>query len=111
MQNLSILSRIKNHVIGTPLVAQWIRLCLPVRGTRVQSLVWEDSTCRRATKAHAPQLLSPGAAAPEALGPVLGSERSHCTEKPGHNNREQPCSRQLEKPRAQQQRPSSTTQR
>ena len=92
-------------------MCQWLRICLPVQGTRVQVLVWEDSTCHRATKARAPQLLSPGAAAPEALGPVLSSERSHCSEKPGRHNREQPCSRQLEKPRAQQQRPSTTTQR
>ena len=32
------------------LVAQWIRICLLMQGTRVRSLVWEDPTCRRATK-------------------------------------------------------------
>ena len=32
------------------LVAQWLRICLPMQGTRVQALVWEDPTCRRATK-------------------------------------------------------------
>ena len=32
------------------LVVQWIRVHLPVQGTSVQSLVQEDSTCRRATK-------------------------------------------------------------
>ena len=32
------------------LVAQWLRICLPVEGTWVQSLVWEDPTCRGATK-------------------------------------------------------------
>ena len=30
---------------GTSLVVQWLRICLPMQGTRVQSLVWEDSTC------------------------------------------------------------------
>ena len=35
---------------GTSLVAQWLRICLPMQGTRVQSLVGEDPTCRRATK-------------------------------------------------------------
>ena len=41
---------IKNLPTGTSLVAQWIRICLPMQGTWVQSLVWEDPTCRRATK-------------------------------------------------------------
>ena len=31
------------------LVAQWLRICLPVQGTRVRALVWEDPTCRGAT--------------------------------------------------------------
>ena len=31
------------------LVAQWLRVCLPMQGTRVRALVWEDPTCRRAT--------------------------------------------------------------
>ena len=35
---------------GTSLVAQHLRVCLPVQGTWVQSLVWEDSTCRGVTK-------------------------------------------------------------
>ena len=32
------------------LVAQWLRICLPMQGTRVQALVREDSTCHGATK-------------------------------------------------------------
>ena len=32
------------------LVAQWLRIRLPMRGTRVRALVWEDPTCRGATK-------------------------------------------------------------
>ena len=31
------------------LVAQWLRICLPMQRTRVRALVWEDPTCRRAT--------------------------------------------------------------
>ena len=31
------------------LVAQWLRVCLPMQGTRVLALVWEDPTCRGAT--------------------------------------------------------------
>ena len=34
----------------TSLVAQWLRICLPMQGTRVQVLVWEDPTCLGATK-------------------------------------------------------------
>ena len=32
------------------LVAQWLRICLLMQGTRVQALVWEDPTCRGATR-------------------------------------------------------------
>ena len=32
------------------LVAQWLRICLPMQGTRVRALVWEDPTCHGATK-------------------------------------------------------------
>ena len=37
------------------LVVQWLRICLPMQGTQVRALVWEDPTCRGAT---GPQLLS-----------------------------------------------------
>ena len=30
------------------LVAQWLRVCLLMQGTRVRALVWEDPTCRGA---------------------------------------------------------------
>ena len=36
--------------LGTSLVAQWLRILLPMQGTWVRSLVWEDFTCHRATK-------------------------------------------------------------
>ena len=36
--------------VGASLVAQWLRICLPIQGTRVRALVWEDPTCRGATK-------------------------------------------------------------
>ena len=39
-------------------MAQWLRICLPMKETRVQALVREDSTCRGATGPRAPQLLS-----------------------------------------------------
>ena len=34
----------------TSLVVQWLRISLPMQGTRVQALVREDPTCRGATK-------------------------------------------------------------
>ena len=34
---------------GASLVAQLLRICLPVQGTRVQALIREDPTCRQAT--------------------------------------------------------------
>ena len=37
-------------VYRASLVAQWLRIRLPMQGTRVQALVWEDPTCRGATK-------------------------------------------------------------
>ena len=36
--------------MGTSPVAQWLRIRLPMQGTRVRALVWEDPTCHRATK-------------------------------------------------------------
>ena len=41
---------IKIRIIGASLVAQWLRICLPMQGTRVRALVWEDPTCRGATR-------------------------------------------------------------
>ena len=46
----SILHHLKNNFCGTSLVAQWLRIRLPVQGTRAPSLVQEDPTCRGATK-------------------------------------------------------------
>ena len=40
----------KEKVMRASLVAQWLRICLPMQGTRVRALVWEDPTCRGATK-------------------------------------------------------------
>ena len=71
----------KEFVTANSLVIQWLRVCQPMQGPWVQSLVWEDSTCCRAAKAHGPQLLSP-----RALEPVLHNKRSHSNEKASHRN-------------------------
>ena len=36
--------------IRASLVVQWLRIRLPVQGTQVGALVWEDPTCHGATK-------------------------------------------------------------
>ena len=47
MMNNTI-NEIKNAVEGASLVAQWLRICLLMQGTRVRALVWEDPTCHGA---------------------------------------------------------------
>ena len=42
-----LLTAIKEE-IGASLVVQWLRIHLPMQGTRVRALVWEDPTCRGA---------------------------------------------------------------
>ena len=38
----------KRGFTGTSLVVQWLRICLPMQGTRVRALVRVDPTCRGA---------------------------------------------------------------
>ena len=59
------------------LVVQWLRICLPMQETKVQSLAWEDATCCRATEPVCPRVC--------AL-----QKRSHHNEKPSHCNGERP---------------------
>ena len=60
-----------------------MRICLPMRGTRVRALVWEDPTCRGATRpvSHVE---------PARLEPVLRNKRGHNNERPAHHNEEWP---------------------
>ena len=113
---------IERQTSGTSLVAQWLRIHLPMQGTRIRSLVWEDPTCRRATKpmchnywacalepasrkhwAHVLQLLKP-----VCLEPVLCNKRSKATtmRSPHTTTKSNPHSPQLEKPHAQQRGPN-----
>ena len=41
---------IKFTHLGDSLVAQWLRVHLPMQGTQIQSLVWENPTGRGAAK-------------------------------------------------------------
>ena len=53
------------------LVVQWLRLCLPMQGTRVRALVWEDPTYRGATRpvSHNYWACASGACAPQQESP------------------------------------------
>ena len=79
---------VKTQCLGTSLVAQWLRIHLPMQGTQVRALVREDPTCRGATRpvchnywAWDPQLLKP-----VHLEPVLHNKRSHRNEKTTRRN-------------------------
>ena len=47
---LSYKATVIKTVWGASLVAQWLRICLPMQVTQVRVLVWEDPTCHRATR-------------------------------------------------------------
>ena len=53
-------------------MVQWLKIPLAMRGTRVQSLVWEDPTTTE----------------PTCLEPMLCNRRSHLSEKPVNHNEE-----------------------
>ena len=53
------------------LVAQWLGVCLPMQGTRVRALVWEDPACRGTTGpvSHNCWACASGACAPQQERP------------------------------------------
>ena len=64
--------------MGLPWLAQWLSIRLPMQGTQVRALVWEDPTCHGArapqllslhSRVHELQLLSPHATTTEARMP------------------------------------------
>ena len=44
LNDLQTLYFYKEYPFWASLVAQWLRICLPMQGTRVRALVWEDPT-------------------------------------------------------------------
>ena len=71
-------------------MVQWLRICLPIQGTWVQSPVLKDPTCHRAIKPESHNCRSPS-----ALEPVPHNRRSHLNEKPKyHNERVAPTARE-----------------
>ena len=77
---------------NTSLVVQWLRICLLVQGTRVQSLVWGRSH----TSQGQLSLCAP------TTEPVLRNKRSHHTEKPAPRLESSSRSPQLKKACVQQ---------
>lgn len=63
----------------TSLVVQRLRICLPMQGTQVRSLVWYHSTCRGVT-ATEPMLWNPCSATREAT--TMSSLRTATTDSP-----------------------------
>ena len=45
----SLVTVVNNTALRASLVVQWLRICLPMQGTRVRALVWEYPTCCGAT--------------------------------------------------------------
>ena len=74
----------KKKWTGASRVAQWLRVCLLMQGTRVRALVWEDPTCRGATRPMATTT------EPARLEPVLRNKRGRNGERPAHRNEEWP---------------------
>ena len=70
----------KYYYLWTSLVAQWLRIRLPMQGTRVRALVREDPTCHGATKPVRHNYWTC------TLEPVLCNKRSQRKEKPAHRN-------------------------
>ena len=88
---------------GTPLVVQWVGIHLPMLGTQVQSLVWEDSTCLgqlkpKCSRALKSPLMSPCTTSTEACAPQqekpLQWEAQAPQQRvaPTHTTRQSPCS-------------------
>ena len=94
--SLKFNSHTRSHVkplCWPSLVAQWIRICLPMQEAWVWALIQEESTCFGATKPihhnYWTCALETGSCnywSPCALEPVLCNKRSDCNEKPAHHN-------------------------
>ena len=72
------------------MLVQWLRICLATQGTLVQSLVWEDLTCRE-------QLSPCTTTEPAEPGAQASQKEATTNQKPTHHNEEQPYLPQLQK--------------
>ena len=100
--------------VGTPLVAQWLRIHLPMQGTQVRALVREDPTCRGATKperhnywACALEPASHNCWSPCAQSPCSATREITAMRSLDASTKSSPHSPQLEKACTQQRRPNT----
>ena len=109
------ISILKNYFLfGTSLVAQWLRIHLPMQGTWVQVLVREDPTCCGATKpirhnywTCALEPASHNYWSPCAKSPCSTTKEATAMRSPCTATKSSPRSPQLEKARVQQRRPNA----
>ena len=88
----TIYCHFKSMYFGASLVAQWLRICLLMQGTRVRALVWEDPTCRGAA-GPVNQTTEPA-----RLEPVPRNGRGRDSERPAHRDEERSPHRDEEWP-------------
>ena len=72
---------------GTSLVVQWLRICLPMQGTRVRSLVGE-------LRSHMPWNSRATTTEPECSGAHVPQLERPCTLEPTHHNEREDCTPQ-----------------
>ena len=93
----SFIVDIKNVLDLSKIYSLWNRICLPMMGTWIPSLVQEDSTCLGAAKpmshnywawASEPMSHRYGTHVLQLLKPVLHSKRNHHSENPVYSNEE-----------------------
>ena len=70
---------LKTTQIWTSLVVQWLKICLPIQGTWVRSLVWEDLTCLRPARTMRHNYWSPGVQSLCSPPRETTATRSPCT--------------------------------
>ena len=70
------------------LVVQWLRIRLPMQGTWIWSLFWEDPTVHKVTEPKHRNYWAwvPNCCSLCSLEPMLCNKRSHCSERSGHCN-------------------------
>ena len=90
------------RIEGASLVAQWLRIRLPMQGTRVQALVRKDPTCRGPTKPTSHNYWSPC-----AWSPCSATREAAAMRSPHTTTKSSPRSPQLEKDCTQQWRPNT----
>ena len=83
---------IRNVNFGASLVVQWLRICLPIQETQVQSLLQEDPICHETAKPTHCNCWSPWALEPGLCTRDATAMRSH-----GLQLENSPCVPQLER--------------